>query len=104
VITLIDLPLQLVVIGSSRLNWSLMGMLIGSKHDSQVCGIDYHDTFSRTIVKIIYIWALMALAIENDFDVHQVDIKTTFINDYIYIRWNLYATRVYPTRDSSQSL
>jgi hypothetical protein len=81
-----------------------MGMLIGSKHDSQVCGIDYHDTFSRTFVKIIDIWVSMPLAIENDFDVHLVEIKTTFINDYTYKRRNLYATRVYPTRDSSQSL
>jgi hypothetical protein len=46
----------------------------------------------------------MPLAIENDFDVHLVEIKTTFINDYTYKRRNLYATRVYPTRDSSQSL
>jgi hypothetical protein len=81
-----------------------MEMLISSKHDSKVCGIDYRDTFSRTTVKIIYIWVLMALAIENDFVVHQMDIKTTFINDYTYKRWNLYATRFYPTRDSSQSL
>jgi hypothetical protein len=63
-----------------------MEMLISSKHDSKVRGIDYHDTFSRTIVKIIYIRVLMALAIENDFVVHQVDIKTTSINDYTYTR------------------
>jgi hypothetical protein len=49
-----------------------MGMLIGSIHDSQVCGVDYQDTFFQTIVKIIYISVLMALAIENDFDVHHL--------------------------------
>jgi hypothetical protein len=49
---------------------------------SQVHGVDHHDTFSH-VVKIISIQMLMALAIANDFDVHQMDVKTTFLNGYL---------------------
>jgi len=48
---------------------------------SQVHGVDYHDTFSH-VVKITFIQMLMALA-ANDFDVHQMDVKTAFLNGYL---------------------
>jgi hypothetical protein len=49
---------------------------------SQVHGVDHHDTFSH-VVKIIFIQMSMVLAIANDFDVHQMDVKTTFLNGYL---------------------
>jgi hypothetical protein len=52
-----------------------------AKGYSQVHGVDYHDTFSH-VVKIIFIQMLMALA-ANDFDVHQMDVKTAFLNGYL---------------------
>ncbi len=52
------------------------------KGNSQVHGVDYHDTFSH-VVNITSIKMLMALAAANDFDVHQMDVKTAFLNGYL---------------------
>ena len=46
---------------------------------TQKYGIDYFDTYSR-VTKIATIRVLFALASKYDLLVHQMDIKTTFLN------------------------
>jgi hypothetical protein len=46
---------------------------------SQVQGIDYIKTFSP-MVKLNSIKVLIAQAIEDNLEMHQLDVKTTFFN------------------------
>ena len=46
---------------------------------SQVQGIDYTETFSP-VVKLNSIKVLLALATQYNFEIHQLDVKTTFLN------------------------
>jgi hypothetical protein len=48
----------------------------------QVLGIDFTKTFSM-VVKMFSIWILLALTTKYDYEVHQMDIKTAFINGYL---------------------
>ena len=42
-------------------------------------GIDYTETFSP-VSKKDSLWIIMALVAHFDFDLHQMDVKTTFLN------------------------
>jgi hypothetical protein len=48
----------------------------------QVLGIEFTKTFSM-VVKMFSIRILLALTIEYDYEVHQMDVKTTFLNGYL---------------------
>ena len=53
-----------------------------AKGFSQKEGIDYEETFSP-IAKYSSIWTIISLATEMDWDVHQMDVKTAFLNGVI---------------------
>ena len=50
-----------------------------AKGFAQKEGIDYEETFSPT-TKRATIWTLFALAAQNSWRVHQMDVKTDFLN------------------------
>ena len=50
-----------------------------AKGYSQVPGIDYHETFSST-ARTSSILVLLQHAVQNDMFVHQMDIKTAYLN------------------------
>lgn len=49
---------------------------------TQIQGIDYMETFSH-VVKTNSIKVLLALATQYDLEIHQLDVKTAFLNGYI---------------------
>ena len=53
-----------------------------AKGFTQRVGINYMETFS-TISKKDYLRIIMALVAHFDFDLHQMDVETTFLNGYI---------------------
>jgi hypothetical protein len=60
-----------------------------TKGYSQVHGLDYHETFSL-VVKIASIRILLDLTSNKNYEVHQMDVKTTFLNKFLQeeITWN----------------
>jgi hypothetical protein len=60
-----------------------------AKGYSQVHGLDYHETFSL-VVKIASIKILLALLSNKNYEVHQMDVKTTFFNKFLQekITWS----------------
>ena len=50
-----------------------------AKGYSQIEGVDFHEVFSP-VVKHSSIRALLALAAMEDMDLHQLDVKTAFLN------------------------
>lgn len=50
-----------------------------AKGYSQVPGIDYHETFAPT-ARITSVRALMQIAVQYDLIVHQMDVKTAYLN------------------------
>ena len=53
-----------------------------AKGSSQKQGIDYEETFVP-VVRYSSIWTIISLAAEMGWRVHQIDIKTTFLNGVI---------------------
>ncbi|KAK3040187.1 hypothetical protein RJ639_028437 [Escallonia herrerae] len=51
----------------------------GVKGYKQKEGLDYFDTYSP-FTRITYIRILIAIAAINDIEIHQMDVKTTFLN------------------------
>ena len=51
---------------------------------SQIPGIDYHDTFAPT-ARLTSIRALMQCSVQYDLIVHQLDVKTAYLNANIFI-------------------
>lgn len=49
---------------------------------TQIQGIDYMETFAP-VVKLNSIKVLLALATQFNFEIHQLDVKTAFLNGYI---------------------
>ena len=54
--------------------------MVGSKSYSQVLGIDFRDIFSP-IAKVDDIRLLLYVAMAFDFEVEQMDVKTTFLHE-----------------------
>ena len=54
---------------------------------TQIQGIDYTETFSP-VVKLNSIKVLLALAAQHDLEIHQLDVKTTFL--YGFIKKDIY--------------
>ena len=56
---------------------------------SQVKGIDYNETFAP-VTKFNSIWLLLALSAHFNWKIHQMDVKSAFLNgeleEEIYIR------------------
>jgi len=52
---------------------------------TQQKGIDYHETFSPTL-KSDSIRIFTALAIQNNFDIHQIYINATYFNAYLRLK------------------
>ncbi len=50
-----------------------------AKGYSQTKGIDYHETYAPT-TKMTSVRTLMQLAVQNDYIVHQMDVKTAYLN------------------------
>ena len=50
-----------------------------AKGYSQIPGIDYHETFSPT-ARMSSIRVLLQHAVQNDMLVHQIDVKTAYLN------------------------
>jgi hypothetical protein len=48
----------------------------------QVAGIDYHETFAP-IAKMNCICLVLALAASHKWEVHQMDVKSTFLHGYL---------------------
>jgi hypothetical protein len=50
-----------------------------AKGFTQIKGLDYDETFAP-IVKFTSIHILLTITTHNDLEIHQIDIKTTFLN------------------------
>jgi len=49
---------------------------------SQIKGIDYEETFTP-VVRYSYIWTILALSAQMGWHIHQMDVKTAFLNEVI---------------------
>lgn len=49
---------------------------------SQIEGVDYDDTFPP-VARYTFIWFLISIAAEMGWQIHQMDVKTTFLNEFI---------------------
>ena len=52
---------------------------LAAKDFTQICGIDYQETFAP-VAKIISIRVLMSLAVNSNWSLHQLDVKNAFLN------------------------
>jgi Reverse transcriptase (RNA-dependent DNA polymerase) len=50
-----------------------------AKGFTQIIGLNYNETFSP-VTCLDLIWILLALATLEDWEIHQIDIKTAFLN------------------------
>ena len=69
---------------------------------SQVPGIDYFDTFVL-VVKLVLIRTVLTMAAKLDFELHQIDIKSTYLNGELTKDENIYMRQPpgYPASNSS---
>ena len=65
--------------GLSSENGPIYKVRVAAKGYSQVEGIDFHEVFS-SVVKHSLIRALLALVAIEDLELHQLDVKTTFLH------------------------
>eukprot|EP00253_Pinus_taeda_P035445 PITA_35445 len=49
---------------------------------SQVEGVDYEETFAH-VARYTSIWSIISIAAEMDWKIHQMDVKTAFLNGFI---------------------
>ena len=49
-----------------------------AKGYAQTYGVDYFNTFSP-VAKMTYVWLFISLAATHNWDLHQLDIKNTFL-------------------------
>ena len=63
--------------------------IIVAKGFSQVEGIDYEDTFAH-VARYSYIREIFSLVVQMGWKIHQMDVKTTFLNvvikEEVYIK------------------
>jgi Reverse transcriptase (RNA-dependent DNA polymerase) len=50
-----------------------------AKGFTQILGLDYNETFSP-VARLDLIWILLALAMLEDWEIHQINVKTAFLN------------------------
>jgi hypothetical protein len=69
---------------------------------SQVPGVDYFDTFAP-VAKLASIWTVLAMAAELDFELHQINIKSAYLNGELTEDENIYMKQPpgYPAPNSS---
>jgi folate-dependent tRNA-U54 methylase TrmFO/GidA len=67
---------------------------------SQVSNMDYMDTFSP-VVKIDSIRIILALIVQYDWEVHQLNAKTTFLNGILEEENYLKFPRLKKSKDSN---
>jgi hypothetical protein len=69
---------------------------------SQVPGVDYFDTFAP-VAKLASIRTVLAMAAELDFELHQIDIKSAYLNGELTKDENIYMKQPpgYPAPNSS---
>jgi len=53
--------------------------VMSQKGYNQVLGVDYHETFAPT-ARITSVRALIQVAVQHDLLVHQMDVKTAYLN------------------------
>jgi hypothetical protein len=85
---LVDLPAGANLVGSKwvfRVKKNAAGQVICFKARlvaqgfSQVPGVDYFDTFAP-VAKLASIWTVLTMAARLDFKLHQIDIKSAYLN------------------------
>ena len=54
-----------------------------SKGFSQVQGVDYHETFA-SVAKMDSIRLVLAISASKHWEVHHMDVKSTFMHGYIH--------------------
>jgi hypothetical protein len=52
---------------------------------SQVAGVDFDETFAPVANKFITIRCILAIAAAMDWEIHQMDVKTTFLNGVLEV-------------------
>nr|GEW87130.1 hypothetical protein [Tanacetum cinerariifolium] len=62
--------------------WCLVDLLPNSKGFTQTYGVDYEETFSP-VADIRAIRILIAIAVFYDYEIWQMDVKTSFLNGYL---------------------
>ena len=69
---------------------------------SQVLGVDYFNMFAL-VAKLASIWTVLAMATKLDFELHQIDIKSTYLNGELTKNENIFMKQPpsYPAPNSS---
>jgi len=72
---------------------------------SQVPGVNYFNTFTP-VVKLASIWTVLAMAAKLDFKLHQIDIKSTYLNGELTENENIFMKQPpsYPAPNSSRKV
>ena len=55
-----------------------------AKSYSQVAGVDFDETFA-SVAKFIMIWCILAIVAAMDWQIHQMDMKTAFLNGVLEV-------------------
>ena len=108
---LVDLPAGANLVGSKwvfRVKKDASGHVVRFKARlvaqgfSQVPGVDYFDTFAP-VAKLASIRTVLAMAAKLDFELHQIDIKSAYLNGELTENENIYMRQPpgYPAPNSS---
>ena len=108
---LVDLPAGANLVGSKWVFWvkkDASGHVVHFKvclvaqGFLQVPGVDYFDTFVL-VAKLASIWTVLAMATKLDFELHQIDIKSAYLNGELTKNENIYMRQPpgYPAPNSS---
>ncbi|GJV03071.1 retrotransposon protein, putative, ty1-copia subclass [Tanacetum coccineum] len=84
---LVDLPSNCKTLGVSgflrkRLTWMALYTPLVAKGYTQLYGVDYEETFSP-VADVRAIRFLISIAALHDYEIWQMDVKTTFLNGYL---------------------
>src|ERR1700676_3512943 len=79
--------MSLVADGCTQLNAMQMGVSTNTKHGwwqkDTVIGIDYNEVFAP-VVKMVSIRMILSIAAIEDMEIHQMDVKTAFLNSELH--------------------